>query len=108
MNITIACQNTTLTEGLKEAVEQKLGKLRQYTNESLSLDVKLRVDGHRQTAEAKLIVDGTVHNASAESESIYSSLDTLSSRLARLMRKEKTHRLKQVRQTTKTIRHGMD
>lgn len=105
MQLDIACHHTTLTEGLREAIEHKLGKLAHHTDQPLSARVVLTVERHRQVVEATLMINGKPQHARAAAENAYAALDTLVSRLDRALRKDKTRLLARVRNTQESLRH---
>lgn len=104
MRIDIACQHTTLTEAMRQAVEQKFSKLDQQTDRRIEAHVVLSVDNGLQAAEAHLLVDGTPHHARVESQDLYQAIDTVVQRLSRSMRKRKTQDLQKRRNTTESLR----
>ena len=52
MHITITGKNIDLTDGLKSAVEEKLGKLEKYFTEDTAILVTLSVEKERQKIKA--------------------------------------------------------
>ena len=58
MRITISGKNLDLTEGLKSAVEDKLGKLEKYFTPETDIFVTLSVEKERQKIEVTIPVKG--------------------------------------------------
>ena len=99
MHLDLACQHTTLTPALRQAVEEKFQKLSAHIDKPVRADVVLAVDGPVHRAEATLHGAGVgqlVH-AHANHEDMYSALDKLVSLLDRRWRKMKTNRLRMTR-----------
>lgn len=97
MHVTIACQHTTLTDSIRDAVHQKINKLDEHTEFPLSAHVILTVERHAQSAEATVLINGTPLHAKATSDNVYKALDKLVLLLGRAMRKEKTRKLRDTR-----------
>ena len=104
MHVDIACHHTTLTDGLREAVHQKLDKLSHHTDQRLSARVVLTVEKNQQIAEATVLINGKPEHARATAENLYAALDKLVSRLDRALRKNKTRTLQRTRGTHETLR----
>ena len=91
MALDIACHHTTLTDGLREAVEQKLARVQSHASETMEGRVVLTVEPHRHLAEATVRVGKLRAHARAEAPSMYSAIDKLAARLDRAIRKHKVH-----------------
>lgn len=104
MQIDIACQHTTLTDAMREAVNQKFAKLDRQTDLPVTGRVVLAVEADRQVVEANFLVDGSPHHASAESSDLYQAMDTVVHRLSRSMRKAKTNEIQARRNTKQSLR----
>ena len=75
MKITISGRNVELTDGLKAAVEEKLGKLDKYfTNEAVA-NVTLSVSKDRQKIEVTIPVKGHIIRSEQVSNDMYVSID---------------------------------
>ena len=48
MNLVISGKNIDITEGLRAAVEEKIGKLERYFNDSTEVHVTLSTEKNRQ------------------------------------------------------------
>lgn len=104
MKIDIACQNTTLTDAIRESVHKKFSKLSRQTDQPVEAHVVLNVEDHRQTVEATLLVDGSPHHARGESTDLYQAMDMAVARLSRSMRKAKTNEIQSRRNTKESLR----
>ena len=51
MNLVISGKNIDITEGLRAAVEEKIGKLERYFNDSTEVHVTLSTEKNRQKIE---------------------------------------------------------
>lgn len=106
MKIDISCHHTTLTEGMRDAVNEKVGKIAEYTREPVEAKVILSVEKNLQKAEIKALVNGKSFVASSTGDNIYACLDDVVPKLRRMMRREKTKKIQETRNTKETIRTG--
>ena len=60
MNFIISGKNIDVTPGLKDAIEQKLGKLERYFTPETEIIVTLSVEKERQKIEVTIPVKGTL------------------------------------------------
>lgn len=95
MEIQLACHHTTLTEAMREAVNTRFDRLAHHTHRPTTAHVVLTANGGTQPhkAEATLLLNGKPLHASASARDMYAAIDSLVSRLDRLLRKDKTARL---------------
>ena len=75
MKIKITGRNIELTEGLKEAVEEKLSKLNKYFTEDTQANVTLSVEKERQKIEVTIPVKGNIIRSEQVSNDMYVSID---------------------------------
>ena len=75
MNYIISGKNIEVTEGLKEAVYDKLGKLDKYFTNETEVQVTFSVDKERQKIEVTIPVKGNVIRAEQVSDDMYVSID---------------------------------
>ena len=75
MKIKIFGKNIEVTEGIKGAVEEKLGKLDKYFAEETKADVTLSVNRNDQKVEVTIPVKGGIIRAEEVSEDMYASID---------------------------------
>lgn len=89
MNIIISGKNIDVTEGLREAVKEKLGKLERYFNESTEVHVTLSVEKERQKIEVTIPMKGNIVRAEQVSSDMYCSIDLVEEIIERQLRKYK-------------------
>ena len=75
MRITITGKNLELTDGLKSAVEDKLGKLEKYFTPETDIFVTLSVEKERQKIEVTIPVKGNIIRSEQVSNDMYVSID---------------------------------
>ena len=75
MKITISGRNVELTDGLKAAVEEKLGKLDKYFSNEAVANVTLSVNKDRQKIEVTIPVKGHIIRSEQVSNDMYVSID---------------------------------
>ena len=71
MNIIIIGKNIDVTPGLKEAVEEKIGKLEKYFTPDTEVHVTLSVEKERQKIEVTIPVKGSVIRSEQISNDMY-------------------------------------
>ncbi len=89
MKTILAGKNITVSEGLKDAVESKIGKLEKYFDKEIELYVTFEVQKQRQIIEATVNVRGTLIRAEVSSEDMYTSIDLVVDKLAHQITKHK-------------------
>ena len=75
MKIVISGKNIELTDGLKAAVEEKLGKLDKYFTDEASANVTLSVHKDRQKIEVTIPLKGHIIRSEQVSNDMYVSID---------------------------------
>lgn len=90
MRITISGKNIDVTQGLKEAVYEKLDKLDKYFTPDTEAIVTLSVEKNRQKIEVTIPIKGSVIRAEEVSDDMYVSIDLVQEIIERQMRKHKT------------------
>lgn len=75
MNYIISGKNIEVTEGLKSAVYEKLGKLDKYFTNETEVQVTFSVEKERQKIEVTIPVKGNVIRAEQVSDDMYVSID---------------------------------
>ena len=90
MRITISGKNINVTQGLKDAIYDKLGKLEKYFTPETEAIVTLGVEKNRQKIEVTIPVKGSVIRAEQVSDDMYVSIDLVQEIIERQMRKYKT------------------
>ena len=71
MKITISGKNIDVTEGLKAAVNEKLGKLEKYFTPDTNVIVTLSVEKERQKIEVTIPVKGNIIRSEQVSNDMY-------------------------------------
>ena len=90
MKITISGKNIDVTEGLKAAVNEKLGKLEKYFTPDTNVIVTLSVEKERQKIEVTIPVKGNIIRSEQVSNDMYVSIDLVEEVIERQLRKYKT------------------
>ena len=93
MRITITGRNIELTEGLKAAVEDKLGKLEKYFAPDTEVFVTLSVEKERQKIEVTIPVKGNIVRSEQVSNDMYVSIDLVEEVIERQLKKYKKKRI---------------
>ena len=89
MKITISGKNIDVTEGLKAAVNEKLGKLEKYFTPDTNVIVTLSVEKERQKIEITIPMKGNIVRAEQVSDDMYVSIDLVEEIIERQLRKYK-------------------
>ena len=87
MRITITGRNIELTEGLKEAVNERLSKLEKYFAEDTEVQVTLSVEKERQKVEVTIPVKGTLIRSEQVSNDMYISIELVEEVIERQLKK---------------------
>ena len=90
MRITITGRNIELTEGLKQAVEEKLGKLEKYFTPETDVFVTLSVEKERQKIEVTIPIKGHIIRSEQVSSDMYVSIDLVEEVIERQLKKYRT------------------
>ncbi len=75
MKYIITGRNIEITEGLKTAVHDKIGKLEKYFSKTTEIHVTLCVERDRQKIEVTIPVKGNIIRAEQTSSDMYVSID---------------------------------
>ena len=89
MNIIIIGKNIDVTPGLREAVEEKIGKLEKYFTPDTEVHVTLSVEKDRQKIEVTIPVKGSVIRSEQVSNDMYVSIDLVEEIIERQLKKYK-------------------
>ncbi|WP_144391468.1 ribosome hibernation promoting factor [Pleionea sediminis] len=89
MQINLTGHHVDITESLRNYVHEKFEKLERHFDHINNVHVILSVEKLRQSAEAKLNVNGGEIFANAETEDMYSAIDSLIDKLDRQVIKHK-------------------
>ena len=87
MRITITGRNIELTQGLKDAVEDKLSKLEKYFAEDTEVHATLSVEKERQKIEVTIPVKGQIIRSEQVSNDMYVSIDLVEEVIERQLKK---------------------
>ena len=89
MKFIISGKNIEVTPGLKDAIEQKLGKLERYFTPETEINVTLSVEKGRQKIEVTIPVKGNIIRSEQTSDNMYVSIDLVEEVIERQLRKYK-------------------
>ena len=92
MKFIIIGRNIDITEGLKSAVQEKLGKLERYFTPETEIHVTLSVEKDRQKIEVTIPVKGNIIRSEQVSSDMYVSIDLVEEVIERQLRKYKTRK----------------
>ena len=87
MRYIITGKNINVTNGLKEIIYEKLGKLEKYFTPETEAHVTLSVEKDRQKIEVTIPVKGTIIRAEQESADMYATVDLVQEVVERQLRK---------------------
>lgn len=90
MKFIIIGRDIDVTEGLKSAVQEKLGKLERYFTPETEIHVTLSVEKDRQKIEVTIPVKGNIIRSEQVSSDMYVSIDLVEEVIERQLRKYKT------------------
>lgn len=89
MKFIISGKNIEITPGLRDAVEQKLGKLERYFTPETEIIVTLSVEKERQKIEVTIPMKGNIIRSEQTSSNMYVSIDLVEEVIERQLRKYK-------------------
>lgn len=89
MKFIISGKNIEVTPGLRETIEQKLGKLERYFTPETEIIVTLSVEKERQKIEVTIPVKGNIIRSEQTSSDMYVSIDLVEEIIERQLRKYK-------------------
>ena len=90
MRITITGRNIDLTQGIKEAVEERLSKLEKYFTPDTDVFVTCSVEKERQKIEVTIPIKGHVIRSEQVSNDMYVSIDLVEEVIERQLKKYRT------------------
>jgi len=90
MRYVITGRNIDVTEGLKAAIYEKIGKLERYFAEDTEVLVTLSVEKDRQKIEVTIPVKGKVIRSEQVSSDMYVAIDLVEEIIERQLKKYKT------------------
>lgn len=89
MRYIISGKNIDVTEGLKEAIYEKIGKLERYFTNDTEVHVTFSVEKERQKIEVTIPMKGNIIRAEQESTDMYVSIDLVEEIIERQLRRYK-------------------
>ena len=89
MNLVISGKNLDITEGLRSAIEEKIGKLERYFTDTTEVHVTLSTEKNRQKIEITIPMKGSIIRAEEVSQDMYVSIDLVEEVIERQLRKYK-------------------
>ena len=89
MKFIISGKNITVSQGLRTAVEDKLGKLERYFTPDTEVIVTLSVEKERQKIEVTIPVKGNIIRSEQVSSDMYVSIDLVEEVIERQLKKYK-------------------
>lgn len=89
MRYIITGRNIDVTEGLKSAIYDKIGKLERYFTEDTEVHVTLSVEKERQKIEITIPVKGSIIRSEQTSNDMYVSIDLVEEIIERQLKKYK-------------------
>lgn len=87
MRYVITGRNIDITEGLKSAIYEKIGKLERYFNPDTEIQVTLSVEKERQKIEVTIPVKGNIIRSEQVSNDMYVSIDLVEEIIERQIRR---------------------
>lgn len=103
MRNVITGRNIEITNGLRNSLEKKLGKLDKYFSQEVEANIRLSVQKNQQIIEVTIPFDGAILRAEEKRDDMYQSIDDVVGTLERQIRKHKT-KLQRRSRNGKTIR----
>lgn len=89
MKFIISGKNIEITQGLRSAVESKIGKLDKYFTGDTEVQVTLSVEKDRQKIEVTIPVKGSIIRSEQTSNDMYVSIDLVEEVIERQLKKYK-------------------
>lgn len=89
MKFIISGRNIDVTEGLRTAVQEKIGKLEKYFTPETEIHVTLSVEKERQKIEVTIPVKGNIIRSEQVSNDMYVSIDLVEEIIERQLKKYK-------------------
>ena len=90
MRYTISGKNIDVTDGLREAVENRIGKLERYFSPDTEGVATMSIERGRQKIEVTIPVKGTIIRAEQDSTDMYVSIDLVEEIIERQIKRYRT------------------
>lgn len=108
MKFIISGHNIEVTEGLKSAVYEKIGKLEKYFTPDTEIHATLSVEKDRQKIEITIPMKGNIIRAEQVSSDMYVSIDLVEEIIERQLRRYKTKLIDQKQAASNFNREFVD
>ena len=108
MRYIISGKNIEVTEGLKTAVYEKIGKLEKYFTPDTEIHVTMSVEKERQKIEVTIPMKGSMVRAEQTSNDMYVSIDLVEEVIERQLRKYKNKIIEQKQAAANLNQNFMD
>lgn len=89
MKFNIYGKNVEVTDGLRNEITKKLGKLERYFTEDTEVQVTLSIEKERQKIEVTIPMKGTIIRSEQVSNDMYVSIDLVEEAIERQLKKYK-------------------
>ena len=103
MRYIISGKNIDVSEGLKTAIYEKIGKLERYFTPETEIHVTLSVEKERQKIEVTIPMKGNIVRAEQVSTDMYVSIDLVEEVIERQLRKYKNKIIEQKQSDRKSV-----
>jgi ribosomal subunit interface protein len=97
MNYIVSGKNIEVTEGLRNSVIKKLGRLEKFFKPTTVVNVTLSVEKNRQNVEVTIPFNGVILRAEETHQDMYTSIDKVVDVIERQIRRNKTRLSKSLR-----------
>lgn len=91
MNFIITGRKIDVTDGIRDRVHKRLGKLEKYFKDEPEVRVTLSVSKDRHTIEVTIFSKGVIYRAEETDTDMYVAIDKVVDVIERQMRRHKTH-----------------
>ena len=109
MKIIISGKKLELTDGIKTAIEDKLGKLDRYLNPETEVKVTVSAKKSTQKVEVTIIpISGPIIRAEDSEENLYAAIDIVYDKLKKQIRRYKNKLQDKHQSKDESIRFQMD
>lgn len=100
MQISIVGRHIKVSSALRSYIEEKLQRIKRHFKHIIQVHVTLDVEKNRHFSETTILIGKAVFNSKAETENMYSTIDTVIDKLERQIRnykeKRKKHKVKEL------------
>lgn len=108
MRFVITGRNIDVTDGLRAAVEEKLGKLDKFFSGDTEIIVTLSVEKERQKIEVTIPVKGNIIRSEQVSNDMYVSIDLVEEVIERQLKKYKNKIIEQKQNQTSFVKEYIE